>query len=124
MELPLLQFPLASGFISNLLIEGISSSEEWEASHGKSERSPILISGLNKQGEWQEIDTASIVEVEGILFEKENTECPVYAVTNRGNIELTVVLFHSKKEMTRLLFIDVDANCRSKILFVSEKNSI
>ena len=93
-------------------------------SRGKSDLSPIVISHLSPRGTWDELDPMKMVEVEGVSFEKQGfAESSVYAITNRGNIELSVILFHSKKSNGTVFLVDIDSNSKSKILFLPPKST-
>ena len=95
-----------------------------EDSRGKSEHLPIVVSHLSPRGTWDELDPMKLIEVEGVSFEKQGfAESSVYAITNRGNIELTVILFHSKKSNGTVFLVDIDSNSKSKILFLPPKST-
>lgn len=104
--------------------EGTSPSSPISDSRGKSEVLPIGISHLSPRGTWEELDPTHVIAVEGVSFEKQGfAESSVYAISNRGNIELSVILFHSKKSNGTVFLVDLDSNSKSKTLLLPPKST-
>ena len=109
------KFPLLSTLLSTYPF--ISSSID--NSHEKHELSVISISHISAQGTWNELDLSKLIEVNGVSFEKQGfAESTAYAITNRGNVELSIILFHSKKSNGTVFLVDIDTNTKSKFLFL------
>lgn len=77
---------------------------------------PVVISSLQKSGVWKVFDENSILELEGVSYGVGGfVQSHVLGATNRGNVELTMSIFHSKTR-GQITFVDIMNNHRSRTL--------
>lgn len=77
---------------------------------------PVILSSLLPSGQWTAIQESSVVELEEHVFGQDSiVMSKVIGATNRGNVELTMAMYHSKIG-GQIAFIDIETNQRMKYL--------
>ena len=80
--------------------------------------SPISLSSLSRTGQWQCLPLNEDIQIEADAFDEDcSAESEVFGLKNRGNIDLSVILFHLDHNHISINFVDLETNQKTKLMW-------
>ena len=82
-----------------------------------SKDAPITLSTLSPKGVWSPLALDRDIQIVGDACNEDGeTESGVFGLTNGGNTDLSVILFHLQQEHRVISFIGMETNQKTKLL--------